>query len=368
MNRLKLDGVELINRDPIITARRMRIKATKLPNHETITPLRGLSSTESNHREKLVAPLHLDEPLENTVFEVIGQFTNQTLAELRQKNGAFDIRMKQYRSHRRHYEEMITKFFPKITGTQQLEIPDIRSLVDLQLESGFDIIAIPEPRLSGSIDKFDQIVGRFSDYISSRGAEPMPYVDMRNDPDVFCQKIKTVASHLPNIKCLGLVYRPYTVYYPNFRAVAEEIGDKEIWIHQSNVPRMRSQTIPLAEMHFPQVHSIDSTTLESRRVVTTFSEKPVQRIRKFVEKTLGEVRLQDIRNQVEPDSDCTCPACTNLSNVKKPLEIDRAVKIHETFCSTKEFESGREAIRQEEMAKYTQSRKYLNQALSQPLA
>lgn len=363
---MKLDGVELINRDPIITARRVRIKTAKLPNHETITPLRGLSSTESNHREKLVAPLHLDEPLENTVFEVIGQFTNKTLAELRQKNGAFDIRMKQYRSHRRHYEEMITKFFPKITGTQQLEIQDIRSLVDLQLESGFDIIAIPEPR--GDAVRFDQVVGRFSDYISAKGAEPMPYVDMQNDPEVFRQKIKTVASHLPNIKCLGLVHRSYSIYYPNFRAVGDELGDKEIWVHQSNVPRMHSQTIPLAEMHFPQAHSIDSTTLESRRVVTTFSVKPVQRIRKFVEKTLGEVRLQDIHNHVEPDSDCTCPACTNISNVKKPLDIDRAVKIHETFCSTKEFESGREAIRQKDMATYIQSRKYLNQALSQPLA
>jgi queuine/archaeosine tRNA-ribosyltransferase len=102
--------------------------------------------------------------------------------------------------------------------------------------------------------------------------------------------------------------------------------------------------------------------------VTTFSEKPVQRIRKFVEKTLGEVRLVDINNRAEPDSDCTCPACANVSNVKKPLDIDRAVKIHEIFCGTKEFETGREAIRQEDMSAYVGSRKYLNQALSQPLA
>ena len=365
---MKLDGVELINRDPIITARRVRIKAAKLPNHETITPLRGLSSTESNHREKLLTStaLNLDEPLENVLFEVIGQFTPTTLAELRQKNGAFDLRMRKYRAHRRRYDEMITKFYPSIPAAEQLDIADIRSLVDLQLESGFDIIAIPEFRLNGDLNKFEQIVTRFSDYVAAKGAEPMPYVDLQNDNDAFRQKIKIVASHIPNIRCLGLVYRPYTRFYPNYRAVGEEIGDNDIWIHQSNVPRTHSQAIPLAEMHLPQTHSIDSTTLESRRVVTAFSEKPVTRIRKFVEKTLGEVKLQDINNNVEPDSDCRCPVCLHLSEMKKPREIDVAIKIHETFCSTKEFESGRDAIRQDDMTAYVQSRKYLNQRLSQP--
>ena len=44
--------------------------------------------------------------------------------------------MRAYRSHRRRYDEMITKF--KRLGVQQLDISDIRSLVEIQLESGFE--------------------------------------------------------------------------------------------------------------------------------------------------------------------------------------------------------------------------------------
>jgi len=363
VDRLKLDRVEFLHRDPI-GARRVKIKSAK-NEVPIITPVRGLTSTESNHRNNLLTSMPFEEPFENPIFELIGHFSHADVTALRSKNGIFDLRMRNYRSHCRRYSEMITKFFPRITGVERLDITDIRALIDLQLESGFDIIAIPEPRLDGDISDFDRNVARFSEYVSNRGAEPMPYVDMLNENSIFRQKIRRVASYLPNIRCLGLTFRPFTRYYPNFLAVGEEIGDVDIWIHQSNVPRIHSQTIPLAEMHLPQMYSIDSTTLESRQVMAPLQVKPLLRVRKFVEKTLGEVKLQDIRSKTEPDSDCKCPTCTSMSRIHKLRDIDIATKVHETFRSTKEFEKSRESIRHDDMKSYVQSRKYLSQSLSQ---
>jgi hypothetical protein len=260
---------------------------------------------------------------------------------------------------------MITKFYPRLTSIKRLEILDIRALIDLQLQSGFDVIAIPEARVNGSVEEFDRNLRRFSDYVADRGAEPMPYVDMRNDNALFRQKLRKLASHVPNIRCLGLTYRPFNTFYPNFLSVGEEIGQEDVWIHQSNIPRMHSQTVPLAEMHLPQTYSIDSTSLESRPVMAPLSVKPLLRVRKFVEKTLGEVRLEDIRNGTEPDSDCKCPVCTSVSNIRNLRNIDLAQKVHETFSRTKEFEKSRESIRHDDMKSYVQSRKYLNQSLSQ---
>lgn len=365
MNRLKLDRVRFVNRDPI-GARRITIESQKLqtPNHLATTPLRGLSSTESNHRENLLTSIPFDEPFENHIFELVSNFNPASLAALRSKNGAFARRLLISRAHCRRYSEMITKFYPRMTGVERLDILDIRALVDLQLQSGFDVITIPETRVDGNINEFDRNLTRFSDYVADRGAEPMPYVDMRNDNALFRLKLRKVASHTPNIRCLGLTYRSFSNFYPNFSAVGEEIGKEDLWIHQSNIPRMHSQTVPLAEMHLPQTYSIDSTTLESRPVMAPLSVKPLLRVRKFVEKTLGEVKLQDIRNGTEPDSDCKCPVCAGVSNIRNLRDIDIAEKVHETFSSTKEFENSRESIRHDDMKSYIQSRKYLSQSLS----
>lgn len=358
--------MRFVNRDPI-GARRITIESQKLqtPNHLATTPLRGLSSTESNHRENLLTSIPFDEPFENQVFEFVSNFNPSSLAALRSKNGALARRLLISRAHCRRYSEMITKFYPRLTGIEKLDILDIRALIDLQLQSEFDVIAIPETRINGNVDEFDKNLTRFSDYVADRGAEPMPYIDMRNDNAIFRLKLRKVAGHVPNIRCLGLTYRSFTDFYPNFSSVGEEIGKEDLWIHQSNIPRMRSQTVPLAEMHLPQTYSIDSTTLESRPVMAPLSVKPLLRVRKFVEKTLGEVRLQDIRNGTEPDSDCKCPVCVRVSSIKNLRNIDIAEKVHETFSSTKEFENSRECIRHDDMKSYVQSRKYLSQSLSQ---
>jgi hypothetical protein len=167
----------------------------------------------------------------------------------------------------------------------------MRSIVDLQLQCGFDIIAIPEPRVDGDVKEYSKNLTKFSDYVRNRNAEPMPYIDMVNENNIFREKLKAVADLVPNVRCIGLDFRSYTQFYPNFRAVSEVLGDTELWIHASNVPRIHSQMIPLAQAHLPQAYSIDTLALESRQVAAPLKTKQLHRIRKFVEKTLGETRL-----------------------------------------------------------------------------
>lgn len=335
-----------------------------------MTPERALTSTESNHRTNMLNFIPLDDPFENRVFEFIGHFTANDVSQLHQKNGIFDARLRAYRPHCRRYSDMITKFYPRITGTPHLGMSDIRSIVDLQLRSEFDVIAIPEPVLNGDVEEFEKNFERFSTYISDRKRVPMPYVDMANDNNIFKNKLRKILDHQANIRCLGLMFRSPNRFYPNFISVSEMLGNSEIWIHASNVPRMLSQTIPLAQAHFPQAHCIDTVGLESRQVNAPLRIKPLEKIRKFVEKTLGETRLADIADKKEPDSDCQCGVCQqlaskDLSKTTDLQKIDICCKVHETFDSTREFGNSRESIKQDDMKSYIKSKKYLDLAVSQ---
>jgi len=284
---LPLSGVKLLYRDPI-GARSIQVRGSKC---DFITPERVLTSTESNNRTDVLNFIPFDEPFENRIFEFVGHFTMNDISQLRSKNGIFGKRMQVYRAHCRRYSEMITKFYPRITRRGLLTLPDMRSIVDLQLQCGFDIIAIPEPRVDGDVKEYSKNLTKFSDYVRNRNAEPMPYIDMVNENNIFREKLKAVADLVPNVRCIGLDFRSYTQFYPNFRAVSEVLGDTELWIHASNVPRIHSQMIPLAQAHLPQAYSIDTLALESRQVAAPLKTKQLHRIRKFVEKTLGETRL-----------------------------------------------------------------------------
>jgi hypothetical protein len=370
---LQLNNVALINSDQSIglglEARRVRVSSNKI---EFVTPARALTSTESNYRTQILTavPDGMDEPFENPVFELIGHFSLPEVQSLRLKNGVFAKRMQAYRSHVHRYSSVLTKFYPRIDKQPVLEERDIRSLVDLQLYSEFDIIAIPEPAIDGKVDDFERNVQRFSDYIKDKGAEPMPYIDMKNDNAVFREKLSKVVQNIPNIRCLGLAFRSHSDKYPNFRAIGEVAGAENLWIHVSNVPRFQSRATSLAQMHLPQTYSIDTTALESRAVLAPLKVKPIQRIRKFVEGTLGETKLEDISTGKEPDSACACPICSATKRKGTAmiggtlLQTDTCYKVHEVFCSTEEFGNSRDSIKNGDMKSYIQSKKYLNLTLS----
>lgn len=362
MDALHLQKVNVLNSDPL-GARSVFVKSSK---REFVTPQRALTSTESNHRTNIMTFIPFAEAFENPVFELIGHFNENEVHELWHRNGIFDARMRAYRSHSRRYSEMITKFFPRIVARRPLTESDIRALVDLQLRSEFDIIAIPDPSVNGSMKQFERNLDVFTEYVRKVGSEPMPYVDMSNDNDIFRKKITRV-SVTSDVKCLGLVFRSHSQFYPNFVAISE-IAERDLWIHASNVPRMLSKSIPLAQAHLPQAYSIDSLALESAKVAAPLKVKPLARIRKFVHTTLGQTRLDDIKERREEDSACACEACQELQkkgdlNSEDPRKVDMSFKVHETFSSTREFTNSRDSIRNSDFKTYVKSRKYLNLSL-----
>lgn len=192
MDALHLQEVKVLNSDPL-GARNVFVKSSK---REFVTPQRVLTSTESNHRTNIMTFIPFAEAFENPVFELVGHFNENEVHELWHRNGIFDARMRAYRSHSRRYSEMITKFFPRIVASRSLAQSDIRALVDLQLSSEFDIITIPDPSVNGSMKQFEKNLDVFADYVKNAGSEPMPYVDMSNDNDIFRKKIRRVAGNI----------------------------------------------------------------------------------------------------------------------------------------------------------------------------
>src|SRR5207249_10091354 len=151
---------------------------------------------------------------------------------------------------------------------------------------------------------------------------------------------------------VGIVFRaPYSRYYPNYDYL-RRISDEEIWIHQSNVNRVFSSTIPLATAHLSQMFCIDTVSVESRRVMAPFKEKPLSRVRRFDPDTLGQIPL--LKDQVQSGHTC-CPFCEGRSTQDlvtaftggtgiDTKTLEHGLRVHEVFTSYDEFSAARRAI------------------------
>ncbi len=337
------------------------------------TPNRALTSTESNYKKEIITKIHVDEPFNNPVFEAIGHFSLEDVRKLRTRNGTLHERMREYRAHVRGYGEMLTKFYPKLDFDESaLAIDDVKALVDLQIMSGFDVISIPD--FAGSnVPQYEHDITSFGQYILSNGKAPMPYVKIDSEPSVFGRKVRAVVDNNGTFQSIGIVFRaPYSKYYPNYDYL-RRISDEEIWIHQSNVNRVFSTTIPLATAHLSQMFCIDTVSVESRRVMAPFKEKPLTRVRRFDPNTLGQIPL--LGDQLQSGDTC-CPFCAGRSTqdlvrtftreaIVDTRTLEHGLRVHEVFTSYEEFGAARLAIESNAFREYARQRKYLAETLGQ---
>ena len=348
-----------------------RVVEITTPKGTFESPNRALTSTESNYRKEIVNKVPVDEPFSNPVFEVIGHFSLEDVRKLRSRNGPLHERKREYQAHAHGYGTMVTKFYPKLDFDEShLTIDDVKALVDLQIMSGFDVIAIPD--FTGSnVSKYEHETSSFGQYILNNNRAPMPYVRVDCDPTIFGAKIRSVINNSGTFQSLGIVFRPpYSRYYPNYDYL-RRISDEPVWIHQSNVNRVFSSTIPLATAHLSQMFCIDTVSVESRRVMAPFKEKPIERVRRFDPRTLGQIPL--LKDPSLSAQSC-CPFCTGRSTEDlvrtftgqvgvDTKTLEHGLRVHETFTSYDEFTAARLAIRSNEFRDYALRRKYLAETL-----
>jgi hypothetical protein len=338
------------------------------------TPDRVVTSTESNYKKRVRI---LDDPYENPVFEVIGHFTLENLEALHMKNGPFAHRKTDFSAHVRGYEEMITKFYPQMKKDTKLSPTDIRTLADLQRYCGFDLITIPDLAINSKVEEFEKHITSLAEnfILVYSNAEPIPYVDMAMDEELFKKKVNAIWDNRGIFKVMGVIFRSPPQHYANYSYLYEK-NDRDIWIHASGVNRYYPRNWTTAQMHIPQIYGIDTCSILSQKLGIEPPPKPLEKIKRYDPKTLGIIEIEKHRGRYGTELDCDCPVCSgktldefiNEYRVNHRGEedislLDTWCKIHEAFTSPKEFEIGRIAIKENRFKEYIAEKEDINNVI-----
>jgi hypothetical protein len=367
---MKIKDINIVNRDPL-GARTLEIRTSKI---DIVTPDRGVTSTEAGYKKEIQVYYPIDDPFENTIFEAIQHFTKKQVKELHTKNGAFKTRKWNLTAVVRNHDDMLTKYFPKMRQDIVLDLYDVQALVDLQIESGLDIISIPDISIDSKPREYEKHILQFAKYIEERAdAKPMPYIDMASNDELFKNKYKVILDNDGTFSCIGMTYRPIDDHRANYYYLSKN-GDNEIWIHASNVGRTYNKT-DTAQLHIPQRYAIDTCTMESRRGGGEISLKPLEDLKVFDPLTLGQIPFNIYKEDRGHEPNCLYPFSNKNvgefvdvfrdgSNPIDTLNLEKGLKLHESFTSPEEFANSRLAIKEDEFRRYIKSRTYLNKSFS----
>ena len=126
------------------------------------TPNKVPTSTELNGKKNI----GFDGPFLNPVFEITQRYTINNVSDSHKKNGVFSRKISEINAHSDTLvNRSLVKFFPQIPRGIQLNDNDIRSFIDLQLESNLNIISLPELENDARLEDFKQNFEKYWDYV-----------------------------------------------------------------------------------------------------------------------------------------------------------------------------------------------------------
>jgi len=353
-----------------------RIVEVKTDKGNYKTPDRALTSTEGNYKKKVRV---LDEPFFNPIFEAIAHFTEDGLNELHTRNGPFARRKTVLSSYVRAYgdSDVITKFYPQMKKDSSLSVTDTRVLADLQRYCEFDLITIPDLSPNSPVDKYERHILQMSEKFISpyTNAEPIPYVDMAMDEELFKKKVDMIWDNSGTFKVMGVIFRSPLQHMANYMYLQKK-NDRDIWIHASGVNRYYPKNWTTSQIHIPQLYGIDTVSILSQRIGLEPPPKPINKIKRYDPNSLGLIEIKKHRELYGNGLNCDCPVCENksLDDIVKEYTVnhtgkkdvtllDTWCKLHEAFTSPKEFEKGREMIKSNEFEEYIKSKEYIKEVI-----
>ena len=173
---------------------RVLMVSTRLDVFET--PTRSPTSTELNARSRL----HFDEPWDNPVFEIASRYNDRTpVTSLHRRNGTFANKKRGLSTMVERFKGYaLVKYFPQVSHETHLSERDIRALVDLQIESGCDVISIPEPSANCTMDAFERNIQSWWEYVQriDKDLAVIPYISLRQDHDLFESKLELKLEYI----------------------------------------------------------------------------------------------------------------------------------------------------------------------------
>lgn len=370
---MKIEKVN-VNYQDAYGARNIKIKTDKGIFE---TPNRAVISTEGNYKKQVRL---LDDPFLNPLFESVGHFSTDTLHSLHTRNGPFAKRKTALSSQVRAYSapDMITKFFPQMKKNSIISVEDARVLADLQRYCGYDMITIPDLSSNSSAEAYERhIVNMAENFVFPYSvAEPIPYVDMAMEHELFKKKVDAIWDNSGSFKAMGVIFRSPPSFMANYMYLQKN-NDRDIWIHASGVDRYYQKNWVTSQIHIPQIYGIDTVSLLSRRIGGEPAPKPIEKIKRYDKNSLGIIEISSHREIYGDQLGCSCPICQgkNLGEAISAYTInhkgeqdlcllDTWFKLHETYASLDEFDKGRKAIKENSFKKYLESKEYINRVIS----
>ena len=338
------------------------------------TPSRALSSQEAGPFLKTSLTLM---PLVNPIYEHYYTLSLKDIRELMHKNGKMRNIVSKISEIKSKHDEKLSMFYPIRKNKEiGLEDKDIRTLIDLQYLSGFDLITIPDywPHGCGVkeiLKKYEklkrEIENNFDTFL-------VPYIRLNRNFGEF----ETLLQGLINMETpiIGLEYYSLLENYPNLRKLRENSMNSEHTIfHASKVPpRYGRANVKLSNLHALGLFGIDTV---SRGVLAAGGgTQKIESIRRFSPKSLGVLSKQEYaQDEMWGAKDCNCPICNGQTvsefyenyskrpNGKKesPPFLASVSKVHEAFSSYEEFkETVKHIHKNKYMVEYVPSKTYLS--------
>lgn len=354
-----IEGVKVRYGGDPLSGRVLQI-STNVEDFET--PTRIPTSTELNSRSRL----HFDEPWDNAVFEVANRFDDRSpVSLLHRRNGVFAHRRRSLASMVERFKGYsLVKYFPQLRHDVSLGSRDMRSLVDLQIEAGCDIVSIPEPSSNCSVQEFESNLQTMWEYVQNTDQDlaVIPYVSLRQDHYLFETKLQLLREFEHDLWCIGIRAASFSEYRPNLYSLAEGSG-LDFWVHLSAGRRYTSYQRPNGQLHALQRFGIDTVSVEIPQGGGFRVQDPGM-IRYFERGSCTYPRINELVHRDEP-LPCACPLCRGrqfddvVSDVRPlgpedelVLRVNDAFRVHEIYSSTREFEVSRDVIRNGELEDY----------------
>ena len=338
------------------------------------TPNKAPTSTELNGKKNIA----FDGPFLNPIFEITQRYTINNVSDLHKKNGVFSRKISEINAHSDTLvNRSLVKFFPQIPRNISLNEYDIRSFIDLQLESNVNVISLPELRNDEGLEEFRQTFEKYWDYVYHVNPNVvfMPYLNLSQDPTLFKNKLELLAEYEGMLHAIGIKFASIREFRPNLMSLAA-FSDKDFWIHCSSSKRANwNSNVPTSQVHVLQRYGVDTVSVEIPMGGGPIKNKPTLDTRYFNQEKVTIPKINEFLH--DGKLVCNCPICRqqnfneltqDLSKfVSKQKSINSVLndfsKIHEVYASTNEFELSRQRIKEGELNNYFAQKDGLKQDL-----
>ncbi len=372
---MEIKKVKIINKDESTGIRTIKVKTSQ---SSFTTPSRTLTSTEHNYRTGAILPdvglgSGISISFENPTFEITKQHTIEQMEKFTKKNGALHNAQRDVKAKLNCYEDKFRIYYPRFNKGTKIDFKHLRTLIDFQtIFCEMDTVSILEQHPDQNVDSFSKDLNFLSQQAYAQEAKTViPYIDFAMDNNLFIRKYRLLKDM--GFKVIGFTNRSLKTYYPNYRFIREQNDD--IWLHCSGINRYWQSNWTTSQIHMLQLFGLDTFSLESKCAICP-KPKPIEEIKRFDSNTMGIISIEDFRKRYHNDLNCNCPVCVNKklndyiseysidrTGVENTNLLDKYCKLHETYCSEKEFTKSQRFIKNNEGKHYIESKEYLNKVV-----